>query len=155
LGDYLIAAVPELADKDHLRSIGLSAHQKYFNAGILVINLFEWSRADISNKLIETAKNNMDFIEWHDQDIMNIVFSNNWLELDDKYNLRENFTCDPVIIHFAGSMKPWHFRSTHPYKELYWKYIRKTPYRFYVPPDLVRGLLGLAKRRIVSSVKWS
>lgn len=155
LGDNVIGAVAEPADKDHLRAIGLSDEDKYFNAGILVINLREWRRSNISNKLIECAKNNESTIVWPSQDPLNIVLSKRWLELSDDYNLRNCFRHDAVIVHFAGSGKPWHYRNTHPCKELYWKYIRKTPYRFYVPPDLLRGMLGVAKKRIVSVFKSS
>jgi lipopolysaccharide biosynthesis glycosyltransferase len=35
----------------------------------------------------------------------------------------------PLIIHFSGSSKPWHYLNEHPYKSEYWKYLQLTDYK--------------------------
>ena len=54
--------------------------------------------------------------EYMDQDVLNIIFENSWFELGQKFNhfseemLRiYSNKVDPVIVHFAGPFKPWHY----------------------------------------------
>ena len=40
---------------------------------------------------------------------------------------------NPAIIHYAGPLKPWYSECNHPYKQLYYYYLNKTPWNDYEP----------------------
>lgn len=155
---YLFAAdhkyTPEKLERFKKMGINLT---KYFNAGIMLINLKLWREKNLSIKLLETARKYNEDILWLEQDVLNIVLKDKWQELDYKYNafaletygkeIRET----PCIIHYTGSSKPWHFMNEHPYKSLYWKYLRKTPFKWYIPEDLT--ILNIIKKIIPKRIK--
>ena len=84
----------------------------------------------------------------HDQDIINILFHDNkqmlpfrynlleyylyveeWLYLDRKYYPEIIDACkNPAIIHFCMPQKPWHYECINPFKDLYYKYRKMTPW---------------------------
>lgn len=129
-------------NSDRLQSIGLSGC-KYFNSGVLLINLRKWRAENITENLISIALNYKDKLKFHDQDVLNIAFENYWGELNYKFNtvnldfLEEKvYKKDYAIIHYTGGSKPWHYRNRHPLKAVYWYYLWKTPYRYYIPEDI-------------------
>ena len=74
----------------------------------------------------------MDKLVYWDQDVLNMYFVNRWREMDRKYNalhLIWKRKETPVIVHYAGSSKPWNYLDRHPYKSYYFKYLELTPYR--------------------------
>jgi lipopolysaccharide biosynthesis glycosyltransferase len=93
---------------------------RYFNAGVMNLNLNYWRNLDIDfAALFDDFKNKLNY--W-DQDLLNNIFDGNYLELDGKLNKVINFAyyeyldqkqdidkviSDGVFIHFAGSHKPW------------------------------------------------
>ncbi|PKV75521.1 glycosyltransferase family 8 protein [Pontibacter ramchanderi] len=123
-----------------LRSLGLTG-EKYFNAGVLLINLKRWRSENISKKFFSIALKFNNELMFHDQDILNIVFENSWGELNEKFNLLNTWFKQDlrnrqyIIIHYTGSSKPWHFNDSHPLKSAYWYYLFKTPFKFYIPYD--------------------
>lgn len=112
--------------------------KRYFNAGVLLINVKAWRQNKYSEKFIELANKYMDRLEWWDQDILNMFFYDNWQEMHPKFNalhLRKKLPVTPAIIHYAGTSKPWLYVHQHPYKSLYWHYIKLTPFKDAVYPD--------------------
>lgn len=123
----------------------------YVNAGVLLINLNKWREQNVFEKAINIASRNPEILKNHDQDIINIIFHDSKRLLDFKYNLLEYYlytedwlyldrkyypeiieACkNPVIVHFCMPQKPWHIECINPYKELYYKYRKLTPW-----PDL-------------------
>ena len=103
----------------------------YFNAGVMFINLNKWREENVANKLIEIADKYKDLLTWSDQDVLNIYFKNKCGRLDSTYNTFTNkvLAKTPIIIHFSGSSKPWHYLNNHPYKTQYWKYLNLTPFK--------------------------
>ena len=99
----------------------------------MFIDLEKWRKNNMSKILIDFAMNEKKNILWWDQDVLNVIFKNNWKELHPKYNLiwevidsdskeAKKAQKKPTIVHFTRSVKPWHNNSWHPYKELYWKH---------------------------------
>ncbi|MEM2538329.1 MAG: glycosyltransferase family 8 protein [Candidatus Methanomethylicia archaeon] len=144
-------------DLARLKKLGFKGH-KYFNAGIMYINLKKWRDDNIAEVLMDNAQKYNEHLVWWDQDVLNLVFDGKWGELDYSFNAfgleekneRQNYK-NYKIIHYTGSSKPWHFRNNHPYKHLYWKYLRMTPFKRYIPEDLT--LLNLIKWLIPNSIK--
>jgi len=109
-----IAAVLDIAT----RTKGADGHaiERYFNSGVLAINLNSWRENETDDKVQEIMRSrpNLDYM---DQDVLNLLFENDWFELNQKYNFaaerRNRFDypeClaeDSVIVHFSGYGKPW------------------------------------------------
>ena len=130
--NYFIA-VPdkgEESDIKRFKKIGLDING-YFNAGVMFIYLKKWRIDKVSIKLLHTLQEYEPYLEWHDQDVLNIYFKNKWGQLNDTYNkfVDKKLSELPKIIHFSGSSKPWHYLNYHPYKSLYWKYLNLTPFK--------------------------
>lgn len=124
--------------------LGIKEYNKYFNAGVLLINLDKWRQKDICDKIINYLIKYDKYVLWHDQDGLNAILWNDWKELDPRWNVmtalyladswqnsvfnREDFyriKSNPYIIHFTNkSSKPWLKESNHPYKSLYNKYLQ-------------------------------
>lgn len=138
---YVLAVNHNYKDNEltRLRKIGFKG-SSYFNAGVMYINLKKWREDKISTVLIKNATTYNEHLVWWDQDVLNITFDKKWAELDFIYNAfgltEKDKKQDYKIIHYTGSSKPWHFRNKHPYKNLYWKYLRMTPFKRYIPEDL-------------------
>lgn len=120
----------------------------YFNDGVMLLNLDEMRKVDIIAISKDLAKNIPLALKNHEQDILNKIFYKSKQPLDFKYNLLEYYlyteewlyldrkyypeiieACkNPVIVHFCMPQKPWHIECINPYKELYYKYRKMTPW---------------------------
>lgn len=92
----------------------LNINDKYFNAGVLVINLKKWKDEKISKKLQEQVKKIENEIVYWDQDVLNSFINGNYYEISEglnhivNLNTKENFQNGEIkIIHYVGSLKPW------------------------------------------------
>lgn len=161
INDKILGGIPELFNARNIE-MGLPPDSKTLNSGVLLINLNKWRESQLTNKLLDFIKKNPHKIKFWDQDAINAVLCNQWEELPIKWNL----TCDyiynkrkiknseislsitnPSIVHFNQSFKPWHYKLRHPYKNLYYKYLKMTPWKDYRPPDknipnLIRKMIG-------------
>ena len=124
---------------------GLSIDSRWYNTGVLYINIDNWKQEKIEEKSIEYIKTE-ELGEIPIQNILNTVLNNggNWKPISPEYNYMydwqraaesENQHIDPKILHFAGGNKPWMCRTVDPNKQVWWEYLQKTPYSNYVPPD--------------------
>lgn len=164
--DMFLAAVANPGFSRH-RELGMDGQSKYFNAGVMVLNLKKWRENNVKEKVVQFAQSHPNSV-LADQDGINAVINGRWRELPPKYNLQTYYfenpgnlhvlpmdvkeaMAAPAIIHFTGQPKPWYFMSRDRYKGVYWKYLRKTPFRFYVPPDFT--LANIAKRLLPSALK--
>ena len=89
------------------------SNQKYFNAGVMFIDLQTWKLKNYSEKaieLIDILKNKAQF--W-DQDVLNSLIDGDYLTIDVKLNYRTSgidvgkTTDDITFIHYSGKTKPW------------------------------------------------
>lgn len=158
LENKILAAIP----KHEYAGVPVYLQHKintYFASGLLLINIKEFNQFAIFDKCICFLSNEK--YEMPDQDALNAVVDE-WLELDLEYGVETFFLeknseklnriiKNPKIIQFSGSSKPWHFRNVHPYKQLYWSYLKKTPFKRYIPKDLT--ILNLIKLVMPNSIK--
>ncbi len=112
----------------------------YFNAGILVIDIKYWRENNISKQLIEMTIEYADKILCADQDILNIVFEQNYKILDYIYNYmpdhydrlkaikpeRTDFIRDNALIIHYTSTKPWKGKSAG--SKYFWPVYKKTAF---------------------------
>jgi lipopolysaccharide biosynthesis glycosyltransferase len=127
------------------QELGISPDAKYFNAGVLVMNLEKWRTDNIVAQAIECARNKQEFIRWHDQDVLNMILAGKWGELDPRWNqmpqaftysswsnspfsenVYNNLVSAPYIVHFSSASKPWNSRKPHPFHHLFIKYVDLT-----------------------------
>ena len=131
--DNCILAVRDKNEKieiERLSRLGINTNL-YFNAGVMVINLKQWRLEKVSDKLIDIARKYKEHLIWWDQDVLNIFFKDKCGILDNTYNEfpTKLLSNTPIIIHYSGSSKPWHYFNNHPYKSMYWKYLLLTPFK--------------------------
>lgn len=120
----------------------------YINSGVMLINLKRWREDHFFEKAMETARQMPKQLKNHDQDIINLLYHDSLFFLDFKFNLLEHYLytedklylnkkyysaieqacANPVIIHFCMPYKPWHQECINPFKYLYEKYKRMTPW---------------------------
>ena len=113
--------------------------KEYFNAGVMLLNLDYIRHLDFMSIVDVIVKKYIGFIKYHDQDILNVAFATNKYILSNKWNythgkdscLVKKCIREPVIIHFIGPIKPWHWHCKHKYACLYMKYLKLTPWRNY------------------------
>ena len=126
--------------------LNIPSDSKYFNAGVLLINLQKWRTDQIGLKAIQYIEKNIEHIRFWDQDGLNAVVAEKWGELEPKWNQTpfihdysswkdspfeeepfKNAVNNPCIIHFASKFKPW---NTYQYRErdkkLFHKYLDMT-----------------------------
>jgi lipopolysaccharide biosynthesis glycosyltransferase len=115
--------------------------RKYFNSGVLYMNIKQWQARHITEKTIQALLNDKLAIRFPDQDALNIALEGkatylpkrwNYLygligDLEhDKRTMRD--VGDAVFIHFAGAVKPWADWCLHEARYLFTKYHRTSPW---------------------------
>jgi lipopolysaccharide biosynthesis glycosyltransferase len=150
---------------DRHAELELDPGHRYFNSGVMLINVRKWKEDGLHLDVIDYIARHRQAIRFPDQDGLNAMIGDRYLPLPLKYNLTfipgeddlteqglygpdelEEARRRPVIIHYSGGSKPWHSQNRHPYKSLYWKYLRMTPYRFALPDEPNQG--NLFTRRV-------
>ena len=148
-----VLVYPALAD-----STDMAIGSPYFNAGMLLIDLWQWRDLQIENKLFEIANSKKGNFLFNDQDVLNICFSQNdkCLALPKNYNfvlpfkhIRSPFKLwqakqesirefrqyrkehAPVILHFID--KPWSRNACFvawTFRKFYYEALVATPWHF-------------------------
>lgn len=134
IDNKIIAVIEESNDyvvKKRVKDLSLTS-KKYFNSGVLYININNWINRDINNKLINYAKSVKDLI-FPDQDILNVILEKDCLYIDQKYNYTfdvryksnryiYNLPQNIVFLHYVCKFKPWQKWCMHPAKKFFEKY---------------------------------
>lgn len=117
--------------------LGIPGDSKYFNSGVMVINLNKWRADEITAKTIIHFKQYFKYILAHDQGVLNALLANRWSELDPRWNLTpaivdlfnfwqdSPFSQETYIIHFATEKKPSNSRHT-AFKNAFFDYMDLT-----------------------------
>lgn len=122
LGDHVIAVsgvgtIAGAIESEFFSSLGMEQQSKYFNSGVILINLKKWRNENITEQCMSFADQYPDKLYTADQTVMNYVFyENQFHELDPSYNhalYPDSQTLEAKtqehILHFVGSPKPWDF----------------------------------------------
>lgn len=116
--------------------LGLKASSKYFNTGLLLLNLKKWRAENIANRVIDCIKENTKYAFYPDQYGLNVVLVNNWLALDAKWNV---FSTDPIniqpaIIHFIQRKPIYRSYNFDEYcKKRFYFYLQQTAWKDFKP----------------------
>jgi lipopolysaccharide biosynthesis glycosyltransferase len=151
VSDVILAAVP-IPGSDRCAFLGIPDTYGYLNAGVMVINLARWRGEKIFDRLLDYIVHNPEKLIDADQDVLNGCLYDRWRPLPYVWNVISPFFFDyhnlgisdsertavrdgARIVHFNGASKPWSYLSRHPRKSDYTKYLMRTEWRDYVPPD--------------------
>ena len=117
------------------KELGIPADTKYFNSGLMVVDVAKWRERDITYKVMECTHAHLNAVNLADQYGLNVVLLHDWLELDRRWN---NYSIwdskDPYVIHFLD-IKPI-FKSYNRNKEYqaeFYKYLRLTSWKNHRP----------------------
>ena len=159
LDGKLIGAVLDLSETagsewggiPNYKELGIAPESKYFNAGMMVVDVVQWKAGDIGNKVIQCLHDNLESVNFADQYGLNVTLVNQWHALDPKWNSFAILDIeDPYLIHYLD-IKPI-FRSYNSiprYQEDFYKYLRLTPWKDHKPiPDYVR-----LSRKVVNKMR--
>lgn len=155
-GHYLGAIQDTIPSKTKI-GVGLLPQLAYFNAGVLLIDLFQWRKNKIGKCCLEFIESHHGTVIHHDQGILNGILFNEWKRLPLKYNVMtihymmsqskiksffkdestfydlaeiEEAINNPIIVHFTPSLtnRPWEKHCNHPLRNLYNNYLNCTPW---------------------------
>ena len=134
IDNYAVAMVLDADSTKESKRLGL---KKYFNAGVMLLNLDFWREHNLELHLLDYAKKNKSKILWQDQDIVNGVLSENIKELSNIWNYQylqyekvdASKLAKTIIFHLAGRFKPWLIPFEHFIYDLYYYYLDFTPFR--------------------------
>lgn len=187
---FALAAVPSgrilvhLSEKkrketeDHFHKLGMTKPYRYFNAGVLYIDVKRWNSEGLGDRTLEFIRQNPDLCFLPDEDALNAVLDGGIAELSSIWNARplprwhKKGTigiASPAIIHHAGNEKPWrrfvYGRSLFPdmtgYK-LYKEFLKDSPWPGWLGEqwgwhDLymnIRGEIGRILRKLRLRGEW-
>ena len=164
----------------NFRSLGLNGCSEYFNSGVMVLNLKQWRRENVAERLLKTLRDNAKYVWCWDQYALNVVFHSNWGRFNPRWNQGahafeypaadhapiawEEWTelrTNPAIVHFTTEFKPWQYDSGHPRGEVFFEGLADTAWKDWRPERVSlnfkrwinRRMLGAMKRTTISTRK--
>lgn len=167
LDGYGLAAVPYIAEELHTNSLkkyknnlDLPKKHLYFNSGLLLIDCDYWRKHQIGETLMAKTAELHDKLNMPDQDILNIVFAENYKVLPRHYNMvvdeivkflnindYTNSEKDCFVLHFTGGkgIRPW-VRFNIPCRKFFWDIARQTPFYNDLQSELLMNQVALLER---------
>lgn len=145
LGSDLIAAVVDgyMNPATFAARWQLPAPARYFNAGVLLIDLEKVAALGILGKAMGFMFQNEGQLPYLDQDALNWAFWGQWRPLPPAWNVQHHMALACVdkslagsdgrgnrvaLVHYTGDQKPWRPDAYHPWAWLYWDTLRRTPF---------------------------
>lgn len=102
---------------------------KFFNAGVLVMNLKLFRKEKIEKQFIKLISN-FKFSVTQDEDYLNVLCKDRITYFDRGWNLFPAIEYDEnkiKLIHYKMSLKPWHYDGIR-YGDYFWKYAKQTDF---------------------------
>ena len=123
---FALAAVPSgriwvhLSEKqregfeDHCHKLGMSRPYRFFNTGVLYIDVEKWNNEKLGERALEFIRQNPDLCSLPDEHALNAILDGNIAEICPLWNMapfprwqkvrKDN---NAIIIHHMGEQKPW------------------------------------------------
>lgn len=131
----------ETYNKKTFERLGYESCFKYVSSGVLMINLDNWRKNNLSEKLIQFVKNYPNRLKYPDQDAINVICKEDKIILPSCYGVAVSFfRCadfirehlsemkelmeNPKIIHYAGYQPWYYFKDKSMHSHLWWKTFR-------------------------------
>jgi lipopolysaccharide biosynthesis glycosyltransferase len=159
LQDYTIAAVIDVRIKEfasrtairNYKELGFDGSVKYFNTGLIIMNTKKWRDNDLSPKIFKCIDDNREFANYPDQYGLNVIFANNWLQLDTRWSWSaEEWNPDAFLVHFIWR-KPIYktYMFDKRYQEMFFRYLSMTEWKGFVPITEFRRLLKKSMNKLL------
>jgi lipopolysaccharide biosynthesis glycosyltransferase len=135
----LVAEAPmaDAADRFVATYMGNRPGAPYFNAGVILVNVAEWRRQQITEKAMEFIATHRP--PFHDQSALNVILHGKAVHLEERFNsianmrkhwpdLRRAPGTTGRLIHFLDYPKPWDFLAewVHPQYQLWRSMLNQT-----------------------------
>lgn len=161
IDEFCVAGVCDTVPSNVKQMVGLKNTDFYINAGMLLINLKKWREYNLENKFLKFIDNHNGSVIHHDQGVINGVIKNKKIlpvkynlmtsyymmerkEIIEFYNVEDEFYSEkeikeaiksPVYIHYTPGFttRPWIKGCKHPKVNLFWKYLKMTPWKDLKP----------------------
>ncbi|MGR9173781.1 glycosyltransferase family 8 protein [Rhizobium sp. KDH_Rht_773_N] len=163
LGEAVIGAVPDYWLDDVVSkepgAAGPPRVERYFNAGILLIDLEKWRKERISERSLDYL-DRFPTTEYSDQDALNVACDGRWKVLDRAWN----FQFEPTqaigrialeqklgIVHFVTNVKPWKSGSLSPNVAFYDAFRSRTRFALTRRERIQSGLKRAGSRLLARS----
>lgn len=149
ISNVAVACVEDMwsGKQDNYDRLAYDKQYSYFNSGVLLINLDYWREHNLIPQIIRYILDNGSKLIFYDQDALNAILHDKKKFIPLRWNMQDGFfrvKCrihkdrlplleeelkHPVIIHYTGGKKPWNYKSQHPYKKEYYKYLNMTRWK--------------------------
>lgn len=155
---YVLAGAEECLSEQNKKNIGITEKDVYINSGILVIDLERWRDLDVGRKSLNYIRNNLQHLQFVDQDTINAVLKERIKTIPLRYNsytVLFNYSYDemlryrnvkkfcsrqmcweavnnPEIVHFTQdtiSIRPWYKNGGHKYRKEWLEIRAMTPWK--------------------------
>ena len=159
MGNNILAGAVDCMNlKAYSRQFGLSGNEFYCNAGVILVNLEEWRKQNIEEKIIDVINKKNGNVFFFEQTLMNYCCRDKVIKLHPKYNTYTLFYAfdyqnllnwrkptifytsqeieeaknNPSIVHLTRNFymmsRPWVEGCDHPLTETYINFKQKTPW---------------------------
>ena len=136
LGDNIFGVVPDdvISTNPQFRIYARDAvgvdYDKYFNSGVLLMNLVKYREEKIKEKFVYyLVKYNFETAA-PDQDYLNAICKDKVMYIErgwDRMSTDEDYDGELYIIHYNNFRKPWYYDNV-PYEKYFWEYAKRTTY---------------------------
>jgi lipopolysaccharide biosynthesis glycosyltransferase len=153
LGAVQDAIVPRVSSRFGVANyarLGMNADAMYFNAGVMLVDLAQWRRDRVSAHALDYLRSNSSSVVFWDQEGLNVALYSKWKALEPRWNLNASIpgarsnNAAASVVHFAGNLKPWRYRTRHKLRSLYYEYLDRTVYSGWRPaPSAAAAMISL------------
>ncbi|MUP44553.1 hypothetical protein E0K83_02180 [Gramella sp. BOM4] len=165
LNKNAIAANKEGKIKDSLeyvflKKLGKKESDKYYNTGIMLVNLDLWRKLELPKLFLNFAEKHYENLKTADQTVINGILDNSMiLEIPEKFNYRIENTLSNhfyknkmVILHFFGRPKPWDLFAEyiHPHYNIFKEVLDKTEFRKY---NSIKSSNSASRKKLLKTYK--
>lgn len=158
LGDNIIGAVQDHYIKyieawdgiKNYKELGFENGRKYFNAGLLIIDLEKWRSLEIAKEVIACITQNIKFANFPEQYGMNVVLYDKWYEIDPLWNFFASYDHkNPYNIHFIGR-KPIYqsYSNNERFRDIFYGYLNKTAWVGFKPKFTIKSKVKKVRNKI-------
>lgn len=174
LDGMALAAVPYIEEelklngfKKYKTIFDLPDNHLYFNAGLLLIDCDYWRKNKIAEILLNKTAEMHKKLQMPDQDVLNVVFANNYTILPKQYNLVVDLCVKYIdlnsfindlkgcfVLHYTGGndVRPW-IEENVPCKQYFWNMATKTPFYQELKYELLLNKIKTANNKTKKSCK--
>lgn len=169
MGNTIAAIVPDVPAivEEKVKELHLT-HKNYFNAGVMLMDIEKWNLENISEKVLTVLTENIGKFSLQDQDALNIVLDGKtallpptWNQVYNMGQMTQDLLPGTMLLHYAGSIKPWRLSGRHPISRHYRDFENRSPWAGspLLPPAGYKEMevysrLSFRERDFATGLRW-